>query len=104
MTSRKSLPWWINGMATTLRTARAYAVQPVERDDAPVVPVPSGGEEERSDENPDRVTAGTGSRRRRRSADVHPRGTGEPIVIVDRGVAGFDHRTGVLGSCLSQVA
>jgi hypothetical protein len=29
--------WWVNGAATTLRTATVYAVQPVERDAAPVV-------------------------------------------------------------------
>jgi hypothetical protein len=79
-------------MAKTLRTARAYAVQPVERDAAPVVQCAGAvrDEEERSGENPDRVTAGTGNRRRWWSADVHLRGTGETIVIVDRGVAGFD--------------
>ena len=40
MTSRKSLPWYINATVKTLRTATAYAVQPVERDAAPAVRVP----------------------------------------------------------------
>jgi hypothetical protein len=71
MTSRKSLPWYINRTAKTLRPAPAYTVQPVERDAASVVRVPYGGEEERNVSIPIRVTAGSGNRRRWWSGDVH---------------------------------
>ena len=57
--------------AELLAMSAAYAVQPVERDAAPVVRVPYGGEEERNVSIPIRVTAGTGNRRRWWSGDVH---------------------------------